>query len=49
MPTKWRGETEEELLKNAKEHGITICYTKETWKDEMPHNIEHFRSLNKKS
>ena len=40
------GETEEELLKNAKEHGIKEHgYTEETWKDEMSHNLEHFRSL----
>jgi hypothetical protein len=43
-------ETEEESLKNAKEHGIKENgYTEETWKDEMSHNIEHFRSLIKKS
>lgn len=44
------GETEEELLKNAKEHGIKEHgYTEETWKNEMSHNIEHFRSIIKKS
>jgi len=44
------GEIEEELLKNAKEHGIKEhSYTEETWKDELSHNIEHFRSLIKKS
>ena len=44
------GETEEELLKNAKEHGINEHgYTEETWKDEMSHNLEHFRSLIKNS
>ena len=43
-------ETEEELLKNAKEYGIKEHgYTEETWMDEMSHNIEHFRSLIKKS
>ena len=44
------GETEEELLKNAKEHGIKEHgYSEETWKNEMSHNLEHFRSLIKKS
>ena len=44
------GETEEELLKNAKEHGIKEHgYTEETWKNEMSHNLEHFRSLIKNS
>jgi hypothetical protein len=44
------GETEEESLKNAKEHGIKENgYTEKTWKVEMSHNIEHFRSLIKKS
>jgi predicted small metal-binding protein len=40
------GETEEELLKNAKEHGINEHgYSEETWKAEMPHNLEHSKSL----
>jgi predicted small metal-binding protein len=44
------GETEEESLKNAKEHGIKENgHNEKTWKDEMSHNIEHFRSLIKKS
>jgi predicted small metal-binding protein len=44
------GETEEELLRNAKEHGIKEHgYTEETWKNEMSHNLEHFRSLIKNS
>ena len=44
------GETEEELLKNAKEHGIKVHgFTEETWNKEISHNIEHFRSLIKKS
>jgi hypothetical protein len=44
------GETEEELFKNAKEHGIKEhgC-TEETWKEEMSHNLEHFRDLIKNS
>ena len=34
------GETEEELLRNAKEHGIKEHgYTEETWKNEMSHNL----------
>jgi predicted small metal-binding protein len=44
------GETEEELLKNAKEHGMKEHgYSEETWKNEMSHNLEHFRSLIKNS
>ena len=44
------GETEEELLKNAKEHGIKVHgFTEETWNNEISHNLEHFKSLIKKS
>lgn len=44
------GETEEELFKNAKEHGFKVHgYTEETWNEEMSKNLEYFRKLIKKS
>jgi len=44
------GETEEELLKNVKEHGINVHgYTEETWNDEVSKNLEHFRKIIKKN
>ncbi len=40
------GETEEELLKNAKEHGISVHgYTEETWNEEIQKNSEHFKKF----
>ncbi len=43
------GETEEELLNNAKEHGIKEHgYTEESWNAEIGKNIEHFRKIMKK-
>jgi predicted small metal-binding protein len=39
------GETEEELLQNAKKHGVEVHgYTEETW-NEIAKNSEHFRKL----
>ena len=44
------GETEEELLENAKKHDIEAHgYTEETHKKEMAKNLEHFRRLIKPS
>jgi predicted small metal-binding protein len=44
------GKTEEELLKNAKEHSFKEHgHTEETWNDELSYNLEHFRSLLKNS
>jgi len=44
------GETEEELFKNAKEHGIQVHgYTEETWNKEITKNKEHFKNLIKRS
>jgi predicted small metal-binding protein len=44
------GETEEELLANAKKHGMDVHgYTEETWSEEIEKNAEHFRKLIKKS
>jgi predicted small metal-binding protein len=41
-----RGETEEELLENAKRHGIEVHgYTEETFNEEIGKNKEHFRKL----
>ena len=38
------GETEEELIENAKKHAIEVHgYTEETFQDEMAKNLEHFR------
>jgi hypothetical protein len=40
------GETEQELLQNAKKHGIEVHgYTEETWNDEIAKNGDHFRKL----
>jgi hypothetical protein len=40
------GENEEELLANAKKHGIEAHgYTEETWNEEVAKNREHFRKL----
>lgn len=44
------GETEEELLANAKKHGIEVHgYTEETWKEEVGKNKENFQKLIKQS
>jgi post-segregation antitoxin (ccd killing protein) len=44
------GETEEELLANAKKHGIEVHgYTEETWNEDVEKNKEHFRKLIKQS
>jgi predicted small metal-binding protein len=44
------GKTEEELLANAKKHGIDVHgYTEETWSEEIEKNKEHFRKLIKQS
>ena len=40
------GETEEELLQNAKKHGIEVHgYTEETWNEEIAKNRDHFEKL----
>jgi predicted small metal-binding protein len=40
------GETEEELLQNAKKHGIEVHgYTDESWNEEIAKNRDHFRKL----
>jgi predicted small metal-binding protein len=40
------GETEDELLQNAKKHGIEVHgYTEETWNEEIAKNGDHFRKL----
>lgn len=44
------GETEEELLQNAKEHGIKVHgYTEEQWNEDISKNLEHFRKIIKKT
>jgi predicted small metal-binding protein len=44
------GETEEELLQNAKEHGIKVHgYTEEKWNEEIAKNLEHFKNIIKKT
>jgi hypothetical protein len=43
------GETEEELLQNAKKHGMEVHgYTEQSWNEEIAKNGEHFRKLIKK-
>jgi predicted small metal-binding protein len=40
------GETEEELLQNAKNHVIEVHgYTEETWNEEIAKNRENFKKL----
>jgi hypothetical protein len=40
------GETEDELIENAKKHGIEVHgYTEETFQEEMSKNLEHFRKV----
>lgn len=44
------GEPEEEILQNAKKHGIRIHgYTKESWNQEIAKNRAHFHKLIKTS
>ena len=44
------GETEEELLQNAKKHGMEVHgYTEQSWNEEISKNGEHFRKLIKKN
>ena len=44
------GETEEELLANAKKHGMEVHgYSEETWNEESSKKQDHFRSLIKKT
>ena len=44
------GETEQELLENAKRHGIEAHgYTEETFNEKIGNNVEHFRKLIKSS
>lgn len=38
------GETEEELIENARKHGTeTHGYTEEDWQKEIASNFEHFK------
>jgi hypothetical protein len=40
------GETEEELMENAKKHGIEVHgYTEESFEEEMAKNLENFRKV----
>jgi predicted small metal-binding protein len=40
------GETEEEVLENAKKHGIEVHgYTEDKWNKEIARNKDHFRKL----
>jgi predicted small metal-binding protein len=40
------GETEEELLQNAKKHGIEVHgYTEETWNEKIGKKKDDFRKL----
>ena len=44
------GDTEEELLANAKKHGKEVHgYTEKTWNEEVAKNLDHFRKLIKTS
>jgi predicted small metal-binding protein len=40
------GETKDELIENAKKHGVEVHgYTKESYEEEMAKNLEHFRKV----
>ncbi|MDQ2684900.1 MAG: DUF1059 domain-containing protein [Thermoproteota archaeon] len=40
------GETEEELIENAKKHAMEVHgYTVESFEEEMSKNLEHFRKV----
>jgi len=40
------GETEEELLQNAKSHEIEVHgYTEESWNNVIAKNADHFRAV----
>jgi post-segregation antitoxin (ccd killing protein) len=40
------GQTEDELLQNAKKHGIEVHgYTEQTWNEEIAKNSDHLRKL----
>jgi predicted small metal-binding protein len=40
------GETEEEILQNAKKHGIEVHgYTEETWNEEIAKNRDNVKKL----
>jgi len=44
------GETEEELLQNAKKHGVEVHgYNEQTWDEEISKNKDHFRKFIKSS
>lgn len=44
------GNTEEELLTNAKKHEMEVHgYTEESWNEEVSKNLDHFRKLIKTS
>jgi predicted small metal-binding protein len=44
------GETEEELLQNAKKHGIEVHgYTEESWNEEVSKNKDHLSKLIKRT
>jgi predicted small metal-binding protein len=44
------GETEEELLANAKKHGIEVHgYTEETWNEDIAKNKDNFLKLIKRT
>ncbi|MFL6423280.1 MAG: DUF1059 domain-containing protein [Nitrososphaeraceae archaeon] len=40
------GESEEELLQNAKKHGMEVHgYTEQAWNEEIAKNKDHFKKL----
>ena len=40
------GDTEEELLENAKKHGIEVHgFDEQTWNEEVAKNRDHYRKL----
>ena len=44
------GETEEELIENAKKHGVEVHgYTEELFEEEMSNNLEHSIKVIKKT
>jgi predicted small metal-binding protein len=40
------GDTEDELIENAKKHGIEVHgYTEETWNEEMSKNMDNIKKF----
>ena len=46
VPHTMYGDTEDELIANAKKHGIEVHgYTEETWNEEMSKNMDNIKKF----